>query len=302
MTRHKGDLEIKILTQVLDRPLRACKEVYEELYRGRVPFYPPSNYYPRPQITPQILPPPIIPRKRSQTDQDLPTAGGRAIQPRPPNTDTTFQSVGPTALASPAQRSPSDAGSEPRKKRGRPSRADREAAIALAEARGEKYEPPKKRPSKKSTASPGASMQIDRVMTPSAGTPGTSSFPSDLSTPVPRSPENRRVTFSTQSPRDLTAPPTSNPAPNQPPQPPQPPQPTTVTQGVSTYPPTQPSTAPIPRPSWIAANAPPSNPPYASPVSATAPGTVGPVIPNRESSKKAMTSPGPQFPTIQSGP
>ncbi|KAL9110279.1 MAG: hypothetical protein Q9227_005186 [Pyrenula ochraceoflavens] len=287
-----------------DRPPRACKTVYEDLLRSRAAPYPPVNYWQPTQALPQILPQPTsVPRKRS-ADQEPPTPGGRPIQPRPPFGEQPFQaSSGSMGILSPAQNSPGEAGRDqlPPKKRGRPSRADREAQIAAAEARGETFQPPKKRPPKKPPVSPSSSMQIDRVVTPTVEASGPSSVSSEPNPVVrpPPSPESRRDFFQGSTTQEPSASQAASPATNRYP----PLQQTGPTgQFVPQYPPAQSSPSQLPKPSWAPTNTSAPLPPYGSSISATAAGTEGPIIPNRESSRKAMTSTDPQFPPIQSGP
>lgn len=275
--------------------MRQCKAIYEELLQRRRPF--PSQ----PIATfsaPQILPQPIssIPQKRSLPGPEPQTPAGRAIQPRPSLSEPVPQASGGIALLAPSQPSPGEWTSESiKKKRGRPSKADKDAAIAAGT-----YQPSKKRPPKKPLASPGGSVipstspGVSVTLgepsgTPTAGTPGTPNL--NLITPKPpsHSPKNQRMQLpsmvSAQT-RDSWLPTAREPQP----------QPANA-RGAPLYPAIQSPRVPVPRSGYSASL---TNPPFPSPISATEPRTESAVNQNREATDRGAPGSEASFPTTQS--
>lgn len=82
-------------------------------------------------------------KKRPASGGNIPSAIDRMIQPQQPS---NFASVNPSSDPATDQgATDSLSGGPPKKKRGRPSKAEYEAKVAEAAARGEEYHPPPKR-------------------------------------------------------------------------------------------------------------------------------------------------------------
>lgn len=148
------------------RSLRSCELVFEEL-RRQDPRQRPPQYYGIAPRGESIFPAlsqsgSQVPQKRSLGQGEASASTARPLAPR---TSTSGRSNGEGSL--PPQPSPGDTTGEPaRKKRGRPSKAELDQRRAAAEARGEVYQPPKRRVAKKQS-----------VPAPTLGTPSSVNVP-----------------------------------------------------------------------------------------------------------------------------
>ncbi|KAJ5334317.1 uncharacterized protein N7506_008100 [Penicillium brevicompactum] len=144
------------LTPAQGRSLSSCKNAFLNMIQQ--PAHPPHPT-PFPRDTG-----PTDMRKRPLFPSDKPVP--RAIQPRPPGPPASTVSYGSESGSS-AQLSPRLDTGEPRRKRGRPSKAETERRKLLAESRGEPYPAPR-RPARKA---------------PSPTSPAPTSFPTSFQRP-----------------------------------------------------------------------------------------------------------------------
>ncbi|KAJ5787050.1 hypothetical protein N7457_002040 [Penicillium paradoxum] len=182
------------------RSLSSCKAAYLNMVHqsAHPPMHPVAPFPPRSDMTGP--PAPIdssAMRKRPLYPSDKPLP--RAIQPRPPASTASYSSEsGASAQLSPRL----DTGtSEPRRKRGRPSKAETERRKLLAESRGETYPAPRR---------PGSGrLKIPPSPTSPAPGPSTTPFP-----PVPQvfhGPKPGSMLYDTPAMRSAIAPPGPSP-------------------------------------------------------------------------------------------
>lgn len=112
-------------------------------------------------------------KKRPASGRNVPSAVDRMIQPQQP---INFPPVNPPSdpPADPGATASVSVG-PPKKKRGRPSKAEYDARVAEAAARGEEYQPPPKRkktPRPSLQDAPNAGMVTPEVGAPGEGSPG----------------------------------------------------------------------------------------------------------------------------------
>lgn len=117
--------------------MKSCQLIFSEISENLPPEYA-SRSEPASQRAG-----PLIPQKRPIAQVEPLTPGARALQPRPSAISTLSPSAEPQMNT--AYNVVTEQGERPRKKRGRPSKLEVEERIAAAEARGEVYQPPKKR-------------------------------------------------------------------------------------------------------------------------------------------------------------
>ena len=130
--------------------MKACQAAFKELSSG-----PAVESIRGGQTSPSSGSGPAIPRKRAApTSADSPATAARAIKPRP----AAFAGLNGSQDAMAHNKAAETSGQPPKKKRGRPSKADLEQRMAEAAARGEPY-----RPSPKTTAH--RKPKAERIMT-----------------------------------------------------------------------------------------------------------------------------------------
>ena len=150
------------LTLNSGRSLRSCELVFDELGKQDPRQRPPYLHGLLPRGDPYLssIPPPgsQVPQKRPLQQGEPSTSIARPLAPRA----SGGRSNGEGSL--PPQPSPGDTtGEPPRKKRGRPSKAELDSRRAAAEARGEVYQPPKRRTAKKPDQSAASASAIGGV-------------------------------------------------------------------------------------------------------------------------------------------
>ncbi|KAL9618788.1 MAG: hypothetical protein Q9160_006511 [Pyrenula sp. 1 TL-2023] len=280
-----------------DRPLRQCKAIYDELLQRRRLFQSqPVTPYNAPPILPQPIPT-TIPQKRPPPGVAEPqTPAGRAIQPRPSLSEPVTQLSGGIAMIAPSQTSPGEWSAEQtKKKRGRPSKADKDAAIAAGT-----YQPSKKRPPKKPSASPGGSAVLsvspgvsatlsEPSGVPTVGTPGTPNPTFMTAKHPPHSPESQRVQLPsvvTAPSRDAWPPLAREPQPQ-----------SQTTMAAPLYPANHSPRVPVPRLGYPTSL---TNPPFPSPISATDPRNESSVNQPGENTNRSTPASEGGFPTTQS--
>ncbi|KAH0558539.1 hypothetical protein GP486_004801, partial [Trichoglossum hirsutum] len=133
-------------------------------------------------------------KKRTYSAAEGPSTTSRSIQPRPIAAALNGESPGPAEVSSSLHGASGD-GDQPRKKRGRPTKAETEAKRQAAALKGEVYPPPKHQKTPRSSISGGRATATDAaaeanaaaplaVMTPVTGsgfmsTPGTAGTGTD---------------------------------------------------------------------------------------------------------------------------
>lgn len=288
-----------MLTKFIDRPLRQCKAIYDELLQRRRTFQAqPMGAYNAPPILPQPIPT-TIPQKRPLPGGEQPqTPAGRAIQPRPSLSEPVPQISGGIAMIAPSQTSSGEWSAEQtKKKRGRPSKADKDAAIAAGT-----YQPSKKRPPKKPSASPGGSVVLsvspgvsatpaEPPGTPTVGTPGTPNPNLATAKHPPQSPESQRIQLPsviTAPSRDVWPPSAREPQPH-----------SATAMPAPLYPANHSPRMPVPRLGYPTSM---TNPPFPSPISATDPRNESSVNQTGENTNRSAPASEGSFSTTQSRP
>ncbi|KAI9847781.1 MAG: hypothetical protein M1837_001674 [Sclerophora amabilis] len=171
------------------RSLKSCKKTFQYLM-GESAFAPSFTNAPSQSMLSGGAKAPN-PRKRPLPPKETSTPGARNLQPRP----LAFSSMNGNE-GSPYQFSPNeDPNQPPKKKRGRPSKADQEARAAAAAARGELLPTPKPPKTNRGPRSPSSAVKASKtgvqgntggpaptavMQTPGMakpGTPGTGSAP-----------------------------------------------------------------------------------------------------------------------------
>ena len=130
-----------LMETFVGRSLRSCQMAFQALRAvGHGPSSALGLSAPQAISTDATSP---NPRKRpisGPPGKDTPTPGGRTLQPRPPAfSSINGQTSSPYQASSPAD----DANQPPKKKRGRPSKAELELRSAAAAAKGEAFALPK---------------------------------------------------------------------------------------------------------------------------------------------------------------
>ncbi len=170
--------------------MSACQKAYEHLLSN------PSTHFPislRPTVNPEPKGTPKQ-RKRQYPSGDGPMAVDRIIQPRISDFSSVNEPFHPPAAAPPA----AGPGEPPKKKRGRPSKAEYEIRMAEYAARGEPLPPPRKPKTPKRsterhaptatmfTPTPGGTGEGGSLMTPTAVDAGSVAGTHPAARPPPR--------------------------------------------------------------------------------------------------------------------
>lgn len=134
-----------MLKGALGRSLSACQRAYQRLAARSAPMFP-TQYGPPLETTPLTQH-----AKRPAPASEVPTLQNREIQPRAQGFAAVNEPMETTAYPS----SLADPGDHPRKKRGRPSKAEAGLRAAEYAARGETYPLPRKPKTQKSLDTPG---------------------------------------------------------------------------------------------------------------------------------------------------
>lgn len=122
----------------LGRSVSACQKAYDHLLSlAHPPTVYPVPYRPTNYIEPK---PPMVKPKKRPYGSDGSMAVDRIIQPR----TSEFSAVNETYHSPLHPAAPSPGGEPPKKKRGRPSKAEYEVRVAEYAARGESYPAPRK--------------------------------------------------------------------------------------------------------------------------------------------------------------
>lgn len=144
------------------RSVSACQKAYEHLVSN------PGTNFPLVLRPPVNLEPKVTPkqRKRQYPSGDGPMAVDRIIQPRISDFSAVNEPFNPSPLAPTA----TGLGEPPKKKRGRPSKAEYEIRVAEYAARGEPLPPPRKPKTPKRSAESHA--PTANMFTPTTGEAG----------------------------------------------------------------------------------------------------------------------------------
>lgn len=134
-----------MLKLALGRSLSACQRAYQRLAARSGSMFPTQHGLP-PETTPSTQH-----GKRPAPASEVPTLQNREIQPRAQGFAAVNEPIETTAYPS----SLADPGEHPRKKRGRPSKAEAGLRAAEYAARGEPYPLPRKPKTQKSSDTPG---------------------------------------------------------------------------------------------------------------------------------------------------
>ncbi|KAL8745286.1 MAG: hypothetical protein Q9190_002569 [Brigantiaea leucoxantha] len=153
--------------QFTGRSLSACRRAYDRLLARSAQLY--QTQYAQPPLQAS---PPTQNKKRPAPSSEVSPAVNREIQPRAQGFVTVNEPIETTAYPP----SLADPGEQPRKKRGRPSKAEVEMKAAEAAARGELYPQPRKLKTSKPTESTGnTAIMFTPVSTGQSDIPGSSS-------------------------------------------------------------------------------------------------------------------------------